>query len=73
MTADVEYLLNNFKEYADQRNSEWDEFEDDLYGDFDDEEFEDDFDEDDLEYESIRLKRESTNKRRPTSKRKRNK
>jgi hypothetical protein len=32
MTADVEYLLNNFKEYADQRNSEWDEFADDLYG-----------------------------------------
>lgn len=68
MTADVEYLLNNFKEYADQRNSEWDEFADDLYGVDDD-----DFDEDDLEYESIRLKRESTNKRRPTSKRKRNK
>lgn len=66
--GDVDYLLDDFKRYADQRNSEWDEFADDLYGVDDD-----DFDEDDLEYESIRLKRESTNKRRPTSKRKRNK
>ena len=62
--GDVDYLLNDFKRYADQRNAEWDEFENDLYG-VDDE--------DDLEYESIRLKRESTNKRRPTSKRKQNK
>lgn len=57
--GDVDYLLDDFKRYADQRNAEWDEFEDDLYG-VDDE--------DDFEYESIRLKRESTNKRRPTSK-----
>lgn len=57
--AATDYLFDDFKRYADQRNSEWDEFEDDLYS-VDDE--------DDLEYESIRLKRESTNKRRPTSK-----
>lgn len=60
MMADVYWLFDNFQEYVDKRNAEWDEFEDDLYDDFDDE----DFDEDDLEYESIRLKRESTNKRR---------
>lgn len=56
--GDVDYLLDDFKRYADQRNSEWDEFEDDLYA-VDDE--------DDIEYESIRLKRESKNRRRPKS------
>lgn len=53
--GDVDYLLDDFKRYADQRNAEWDEFEDDLYGVDDD---------DNIEYESVRLKRESTNKRR---------
>ena len=54
--SDVQYVLDDFLEFANQYNAN-------LPSD-------DDFDEDDIEYESIRLKRESTNKRRPTSKKK---
>lgn len=52
--SDVQYVLDDFLEFANQYNAN-------LPSD-------DDFDEDDIEYESIRLKRESTNKRRPTGK-----